>query len=146
LDHKYSQANISASALKDDDAHILAFLDPLAQEVGHCLGLGHLKISISGSADDEFGRGGYGRVGFSDWDAKAMIENLFDLEGNNIGQKIVVEMDEEEGETIPSDLEAILLDEKCDDENYEGFSGNVPACTLVSSYCLIHEYDRKQGV
>ena len=55
LDHKYSQANLKGSALKGADAHKLAILNVLAEQLGFRLGMASLECHISGSADDDMG-------------------------------------------------------------------------------------------
>ncbi|KAJ7068776.1 hypothetical protein C8F01DRAFT_1365057 [Mycena amicta] len=52
LEHQYSKANLSASALKGVDAHIVAVLDSLARDIGFGLGLGNLELSQHGQAED----------------------------------------------------------------------------------------------
>ncbi|KAF7302128.1 hypothetical protein MIND_00779600 [Mycena indigotica] len=52
LEHQYSQANLSASALKGVDAHIVAVLNSLAREMGFGLGLANLELTMNGEAAD----------------------------------------------------------------------------------------------
>ncbi|KAF7332516.1 hypothetical protein MKEN_00133800 [Mycena kentingensis (nom. inval.)] len=52
LGHQYSRANLSASALKGVDAHVIAVLDSLAREIGFGLGLANLELHMNGQASD----------------------------------------------------------------------------------------------
>ena len=61
LDHKYSQANLCAGALKGTDAHKIANLGIIAKDMGFQLGLATLQYLFSGSADDSGGGWGYSR-------------------------------------------------------------------------------------
>ncbi|KAF7332515.1 hypothetical protein MKEN_00133700 [Mycena kentingensis (nom. inval.)] len=60
LKHTYSNANLSASALKGADAHVMAILDSLAKDVGFGVGLATLHMHESGHAENTGGCG-YGR-------------------------------------------------------------------------------------
>ncbi|KAL1670117.1 hypothetical protein GGF50DRAFT_94716, partial [Schizophyllum commune] len=125
LDHQYSQANKTGSALKGLDAHKMAILQMLAKQHGFRLGLASLETYIAGSADDEFGGyGGYSRrVSFGDvGEQTTKITNLTDLDGHFI--KDVVDFDEENNECIPRELTDAVENGKVDKEEYEGYSGN----------------------
>jgi hypothetical protein len=52
LEHMYSQANLSASAMKDKDAHVVALLDGLSCELGFHLGFVNIEGRVEGVADD----------------------------------------------------------------------------------------------
>ncbi|KAJ8072944.1 hypothetical protein PM082_019807 [Marasmius tenuissimus] len=131
LDHKYSQASLSASALKGKDAHIVAVLDSLSKEIGFSLGLAHIEHHETGQANDYGGgRGSYWDESEEDDDDVEMgeieertttIENLVDLDGEDISD--TVEFDDE-AETIPARFDRYFEGQSCDDEEYEGYQGN----------------------
>ncbi|KAF9256205.1 hypothetical protein L218DRAFT_950169 [Marasmius fiardii PR-910] len=130
LDHTYSRACLSGSALKGKDAHILSVLDSLAKELGFHLGLVHIKHHVQGTADDDFGGGYYsGRrtrcyydedsenddVDMAEvLDSTTTIENLVDLDGKLISKTLSYD---DESETIPANFEEYL-------KQYEGYQGN----------------------
>ncbi|PSS34002.1 hypothetical protein PHLCEN_2v1954 [Hermanssonia centrifuga] len=125
LDHKYSQANLRASALKGADGQRVALLDALAKDYGFCLGLASVVCHLSGCPDDDGGdrqrRGGYGwgsnDEGGSDYDERLSfaevsdrdmaIENFVDLEGEPISETLL-DVNEEE-EMIPANLSMVLM-------------------------------------
>lgn len=141
LQHKYSQANLRASALKGVDANKVGILGMLAREHGFYLGLASVVCSLSGYADDEGGhRRGWGdtrahNVGFAEIEEREMtIEDFVDLDGNLISNCLPVngedeEEEEEEGEgpceTIPAKLASIVEGGPVDSQEYEGYLGNV---------------------
>jgi hypothetical protein len=143
LDHQYSQANLSASALKSRDAHIVAILDTLAKELGFCLGLANVEHSKKGYANDN-GCGYYrSKRGWYDDDddddeddddvdfaeveeETTMIEHLVNLDGESIQER--VEFDDEV-ETIPP-LSDFFEEGDYDDQEYEGYMGNVSTSSL----------------
>lgn len=132
LDHDYSTANLSASALKGSDAHALAILDEAAKAVGMCMGFAHLEHHISGAADDDGDRY-YGRkhcyydddddedendVGFLEvYERTTTIENLVDLDGNDLAAKVAFD---KKDETIPQGFVQDLEDGEHDEQEYEG--------------------------
>ena len=144
LAHKYSQANLVASALKGADAHKVAVLDMLAQEFDFHLGLATIVYTLEGTANDSDGyaanpRGRYGwssdeecdgprnrgvqNLSFAEIsDSDVSIEDLVDLEGNAIAE--VVSFDPET-DTIPVELEEMIRDGPHDEQEYEGYMGNV---------------------
>ncbi|KAJ8075198.1 hypothetical protein PM082_019526 [Marasmius tenuissimus] len=131
LDHKYSQASLSASALKGKDAHIVAVLDSLSKEIGFSLGLAHIEHHETGQANDYGGgRGSYWDESEEDDDDVEMgeieesttsIENLVDLDGKHISDN--VEFDDE-AETIPARFIDYFGGQTWDDQDYEGYQGN----------------------
>jgi hypothetical protein len=142
LDHKYSQANLSGSALKSRDAHVFAILDNLAKEIGFCLGLASVEHRQTGYAEDN---GGYrGRRGWRDYDYDDMddgdvdmaeveeettsVENLVNVDGKIIRKK-PVDFDDEV-ETIPQ-LDGYFEGDDYDDQDYEGYQGNVRVLALL---------------
>ncbi|EJD55214.1 hypothetical protein AURDEDRAFT_118417 [Auricularia subglabra TFB-10046 SS5] len=126
LDHTYSHANLSGSALKGPDAHVLAIVDEAAKELGFCLGLGTLKHTIRGYAENDYdnfyGRR-YGVEMGEVTDTSTSIDTLFDLEGRIIARNVRLD---EDTATIPEDFLTAMQDEQCDHEDYEGYQGNAP--------------------
>lgn len=134
LDHKYSEANLRASALKGADAQRVALLDVLAKKYGFRLGLANAHCNLRGYAED-YGprrrRGGWysgsedsdeDNVDFAEVEEREMtIEHFVDLDGGLIAQKL--EFDEET-ETIPVDLADSVESGPHDGQDYEGYMGN----------------------
>lgn len=147
LEHKYAQAGLSASALKGSDAHASAILDELARALGFSLGLGNLVHTLTGRGVDS--GGGYGRgwgrgrhrdcgCGTSDeedededadmdmdddeMERSTNISNLVDLDGKLICANMSLSEDDD---TIPRDLVESLESGDYDDQQYEGYQGNV---------------------
>lgn len=139
LDHKYSQANLRASALKGQDAQKVAILSQLASEFDFHLGFASVVCKLVGSAegdgvydnhydpyDEDSDYGGYGGRGdleMGDIDEREMfIEEFVDIDGKLISHTLSID---EETETFPEDLAGIVEDGPVDDEEYEGYMGNV---------------------
>ncbi|KAJ7068789.1 hypothetical protein C8F01DRAFT_1247277 [Mycena amicta] len=131
LEHHYSQANLSASALKSSDAHVMGILDKLAKEVGFGLGLANLQVTQSGPGDDEgyneWGRNRYGyddeeededddeEVGFLEiTDTETTVENFVDPDGKPIDGEL----------DIDDSLQQELEDRGDYEQDYEGYMGN----------------------
>jgi hypothetical protein len=142
LDHKYSQANLSGSALKSRDAHVFAILDNLAKEIGFCLGLASVEHRQTGYAEDNGGYAYRGRRGW--WDGgdddgdvdmaeveeeTTSVENLVNVDGKII-RKNPVDFDDEV-ETIPQ-LDGYFEGDDYDDQDYEGYQGNVRVLALLA--------------
>lgn len=141
LDHKYSHANLSASASKSRDAHIIAILDTIAKEIGFCLGLANVEHTETGYADDN-GCNYYRKKPWYDpydddpvdednvsmaevEERNTTVENLVNLEGELISDNVDYD---EELETIPS-FNELFDGDSWDDQEYEGYQGNV--CILL---------------
>ena len=140
LEHKYSEANLRAGALKGADAQKVAILEVLAKKHGFSLGLANAHCRLSGYADDdgdsyyrrdrwprcaydEYDDGDSDDVDFAEVENRDMtIEHFVDLDGELIAEKL--EFDEEE-ETIPADLAKTVESGQCDGQEYEGYMGNV---------------------
>ncbi|TCD68476.1 hypothetical protein EIP91_010651 [Steccherinum ochraceum] len=148
LEHKYSQANLRASAMKGVDAHKVAALDLLSKEFGFHLGLATVECTESGEGED---MGGYGwnrrRRGYYDGgddpdpqhmdfcvDAEIehtmVVKNLVDLNGEHITKVLPVD---QERDTIPENLNEIVEEGQRDGAEYEGYMGNY-AGTLSRFY------------
>ena len=139
LKHEYSAANLEsgAQALKGEDAHKIANLRIVAEELGYMVCLASLSYNVMGAADDSYAyhgggwkRGRYGYSPSDDGEVPPMLEviertlevsNLVDLEGNLLlGQKTALPIDERN--LIPQDpFEGV----EPDDTDYEGYLGNV---------------------
>ena len=127
LEHKYSQANLRASALKGTDAYKVAVLELVAKETGFHLGLATFEYRLSGTASDYGGGYEYSRnddrVEFSEIeDREGTITSFVDLDGSLIANTI--EYDEDH-ETIPAFLGEELVEGHYDGQEYEGYQGNV---------------------
>ena len=139
LDHKYSQASLSASALKGKDSHIVAMLDSLSKEIGFSLGLAHVEHHEIGQGDG-YGGGCDESEDEEDVDMAEVEEvtttigNLVNLHGEHISDS--VEFDDEM-ETIPASLENYFTGQSWDHQEYEGYQGNVRnRSRLIISYLL----------
>ncbi|KAJ7623336.1 hypothetical protein FB45DRAFT_925321 [Roridomyces roridus] len=131
--HNYSMANLSASALKGSDAHIMALLDTLAKEIGFSLGLANLELRQSGAADDDghdhYRRDKYGygeedseddqEVDFMEIsDTTLEVSNFVDPEGHPIDDcDLQVDDDGSLQEEITANGDY--------EQDYEGYMGNV---------------------
>ncbi|GJE87366.1 hypothetical protein PsYK624_034490 [Phanerochaete sordida] len=128
LDHKYSEANLSAAALKGADAQRVAVLDALAKTHGFRLGLANAHCHLSGPANDCGGGGG----GWDDsadeddldfvevYEREMTIEHFVGLDGALIAEAL----EYDEGETIPADLTQSVEEDGHDEQEYEGYMGN----------------------
>lgn len=156
LNHQYSQANLSGSALKGADAHKISLLDMLARAHGFHLGLASIVCHQSGSAEDDgphYYNKRRGRYGYSSddddedndddvemgevHDTDMTIKNLVDLDGSMIQDRLNFDA---EAETIPADLEEMVTSGDVDEQQYEGYMGNVSImhlspCLLVIDQC-----------
>lgn len=145
LDHMYSHANTSSAAMKGRDAHVVALLHALAQELGFRLGFANVERRVTGCADDDgpqrYGRGGWGcayddededenEVGMLEiYERDFKVEHLVDLEGALIKEKVDFV---EKQETIPQSFVKGVEDGEWDNQDYEGYMGNVSLFTFLS--------------
>lgn len=121
LEHSYSHANLSASALKGSDAHLVSILDELATELGFCMGLGQLEHKVSGPGAD-YGDSDDEDVEMAEvYDRTNSVDELVDLDG------VIIEtdIDFDSSELVPKDFEEDLEKGPPDDQEYEGYMGNV---------------------
>lgn len=131
LEHKYSQANLRASALKGVDANQVAVLADLAKKQGFHLGLASVVCYVQGEGDDDFGHKDYDDVDFGGDESKSTtIEHFVDLNGELISNDLDFE---EEDETIPAELSYTILEGEHDRQEYEGYMGNVS--TFIVELC-----------
>ncbi|TCD68473.1 hypothetical protein EIP91_010648 [Steccherinum ochraceum] len=133
LEHKYSQANLCASALKGADANKVAVLDEIAHELGFHLGLASVVCALEGYADDDGPRNRRNcywdedsedddEVGFAEIESKTMtIEDFVDMDGEVISEGLAFN---EKTETIPVNLAKIIEAGDHDEQEYEGYMGN----------------------
>ncbi|KAL1723986.1 hypothetical protein EV715DRAFT_286048 [Schizophyllum commune] len=124
LDHQYTKANKTGSALKGADAHKLGILQGLAKELGFQLGLASLNAHVTGYADDdEYTPRAYGVANFMEVEERELkIRDLTDLDGNLLKKKI--DFEDEGIECIPREFTNAVENGEFDDENYEGYQGN----------------------
>ena len=143
LEHTYGTAGLCAGALKGVDAHKVAMLDTLAKEMGFGLGLAGVECHMCGGAEDcgydasYYGsrrRHGWGYDseddygGMHSWadpeevEKEMSIMHLVDLDGDLICDTLAYK---ETTETIPEDLTEEVESGQCDEEEYEGYQGNV---------------------
>lgn len=131
LDHQYSQANLSGSALKGEDAHMMASLESLGRELGFQLGLANLVHNVTGDPDEDDDPYG-GDVSMGEIQDRTMsIKHLVDVDGRLIREHLDFD---EESETIPADLAEKIEGGDPDDEEYEGYQGNV-GCSKYHTEC-----------
>lgn len=123
LEHKYSQANLHAGALKGSDAQKTTVLEMLAKQHDFDMGLATADCRLVGFADE-----------FEQWGARwgdrcfgvinnvqIGIEHFVDLEGKMLSP----ELEYKNAEIIPADPAGPLDNSGCDAQNYGGYMGNV---------------------
>ena len=155
LSHKYSQAALRGSALKGVDAHLVALLDNIGKPHGFHVALASLICTERGSGDVDGGGCGYGRRrrygwGYDEYDddgddddvsmvevdeTDVSIEHLVDLDGRLIRKDLTYDL---ETEVIPDELVEEITSGGHDDQEYEGYMGNVRDLHLL---LLIQEAD-----
>ena len=121
LDHQYSEAGLQFTALKGKDAALVSNIRRVAEKEGVSLRLGALVYEVSGDAgsDHPYGRG----IPQMDMinDTEYRVEGLYDLEGDLAKLKRPIRLSEKL-DLIPKDP---FKEEKPDDEEFEGYTGNV---------------------
>ncbi|KAL4245987.1 hypothetical protein ABKN59_009134 [Abortiporus biennis] len=138
LSHKYSQVNLQSSALKGADDIKIALLSSVAKETGFQLGLASVECHLVGSAADngDYGRrrGRYGcyydeddedddDVEFEEIHEREMsIQDFVDMDGSLISDNLTVH---DQRETIPAGLTKMVESGPHDEQEYEGYMGNV---------------------
>ena len=133
------------AALKGLDAHKLALLNTLAEQHGFHIGLASVECHVSGPSND-MGQSEWGRnrcyydesdpeddeISMGHIDSQVMtITNLVDLEGSELADEISTE--DIEDCCIPDDLQETVEKGAPDDEEYEGYQGNVRYLSLCST-------------
>ena len=135
LDHQYSDASLESTALKGRDATLVSNLRGVAEREGICLRLGLLQCEVMGEADpcgeyedpydeyedsdDEDERGRAPKMEMVH-ETEYSIQGLYDLEGDLVKESISLDP---ESNMIPKDPG--FEDEDPDDEEFEGYTGNV---------------------
>lgn len=143
LDHQYSHANLSFDKLKGRDRSMVLNLREVCEQEGFQLGLGSLTFTQSGEAEEDYGDyRGYGRYGrgrqygYQGDEGVTMgeIENtsctvqlISGPNGECLGREVALEMDE-----LMVD-ENYFDDETPDDQEYEGYQGNVRLLSYFSA-------------
>jgi len=121
LDHQYSDTGLEFAALKGKDAALVSNIQRVAEKEGVCLRLGNLVYEVSGDAGSDHPRGrGIPEMDMID-DTEYRIEGLYDLEGDLAKLKRPIRLSEEL-DLIPKNP---FKDEKPDEEEFEGYTGNV---------------------
>lgn len=154
LSHSYSQVNLSFAHLKGADATLVNALQDLAEPLGFRIALGHLKCTRLGDAEGG-GYGGYGGYGrrrggyrgyWNEYDDDEDMEDE-DVEMGEVYEtsyslqmysgKTGVAL----GRKEDFDIEELMADEDYfadqdpDDQEYEGYTGNVGCYVTVHSPC-----------
>jgi len=121
LDHQYSDTGLEFTALKGKDAALVSNIRRAAEKEGVSLRLGNLVYEVSGDVgcDDPFGRGAPEMNEVNDTEYR--IEGLYDLEGDLAKLKRPIRLSEEL-DLIPKNP---FKGEEPDDEEFEGYTGNV---------------------
>jgi len=128
LDHQYSDAGLEFTGLKGRDATLISNIQRVAEKEGICLRLGNLVYEVRGDAGGDYSYG-RGVVRMEEVvEADYTIEGLYDLEGDLAKLKRPIALSEE-FDLIPKDP---FEGESPDDEDFEGYTGNV-------SLPLLHE-------
>lgn len=135
LDHQYSKANISAGALKGTDAHALAFLAPVADELGFQLHLAILEHEAIAVVENY-------SMPFEPYERSTKLQSIVDLSGKPLDQSDDESLGDSElheslgdaelhAEFIPLDYAKRMegseeVREECD----EPYTGNVSAVDI----------------
>jgi hypothetical protein len=121
LEHEYTQASLSASAMKGKDAHVLSLLSGLADEVGFNLGLASVEHTVIGGAEGDVWDGMNVTMDEArEWSTK--IDCFVDLDGSEL--RAFDDFDAET-EAIPNELTRTIEEGEYDEQDYEGYTGNV---------------------
>jgi len=143
LDHQYSGAGLEFSTLKGKDATLVSNIRAVAEKHGIFLCLGLLEYEVSGDADvygfdydDEYDPSPKMAVVH---EREYRIEVLYDLEGDIAegGDPIILEP---ESNMIPQDPG--FEDEDPDDEEFEGYTGNVRSALIQAAPLTDHRIGR----
>jgi len=126
LDHQYSDAGLEFAALKGKDATLVSNIQGVAEKHGVCLHLGLLECEVSGDADVYGSDDGYGYGPPPKMEVVHetiyTIGGLYDLEGDLAEGRGPITLDPE-FDMIPRDPG--FEGEDPDDEEFEGYTGNV---------------------
>lgn len=161
LDHRYSRANLRGSALKGVDDVKVSLLQQICRDVGFSLGMATVVCRLAGSADDD-GGGCYGKrhgrystcdtdsddedsddLGFLEINETEMtIKDFVNLDGTTISATLGIN---EAIETIPVNLAEDVQSGEHDEQEYEGYMGNVRISVLDVMHVLIFPYLKGAG-
>lgn len=132
LDEIYSPKSLKSSALKGTDGIKVSLLRQVAEQAGFSLGLATASCDVEGIAedtgpsdDDYWGRRHYRNtlVGFAEVKSMELtIEDLVDLKGVMISDHLEID---EKTETIPPNLAEVVSEGDHDDQDYDGYMGDV---------------------
>jgi len=128
LDHQYTEAGLELAALKGKDAALVSNIRGVAEKQGVSLLLGLLEYEVSGDAGDN---GGYDSESDSTpgmgiiHEQEYTIQGLYDLEGDLAEGMYPISLNPEY-DLIPEDPE--FDDQDPDDQEFEGYTGNVSFC------------------
>ena len=121
LGHQYSDVGLEFAALKGKDAAFISNIQRAAEKEGVHLRLGNLVCEVSGDAGSDYGHCSRApRMEMVD-DTEYRIEGLYDSEGDLFKLQRPIRLSEEL-DLIP---ENPFEGEKPDDEDFEGFYGDV---------------------
>jgi hypothetical protein len=143
LGHQYSRSDLRRGALKGADAHKVGLLETLATQCNFDLGLANLECHLSGYAEEDYGYGGCWstRRGRSSTcmgeveEREMTITGLVGLDGTSLQEDV----DYEEDELIPQNLAEVVEEDDPDDEEYEGYQGNVSQSAQLQNMHMINE-------
>lgn len=132
LEHQYTNANLSFSALKGHDREVAKHLKAACSETGSHFYLADLEKCVIGDVDDEYQSDDF--YGYGDKDDSDGHHTIVDVHESNIelprvvdlnGVKIAEGIRIDEEQLIPDDI--FDEDREPDDEDYEGYTGNAGA-------------------
>jgi hypothetical protein len=120
LNHQYSSVSLQFAALKGKDATLVSSIRPVADNQGISLRLGLLEYKIAGDAGEGYGYRSKPRME-EVHETTYSIKGLYDLEGDLVeGNYIRLHP---ESDMIPQDPG--FEDQSPDDNEFEGYTGNV---------------------
>lgn len=118
LEHQYSLANLKegAKSLKGVDAHKVAYIRPIAEDLGFSVGIASLKHRVTSPSSSDYDEDVIDRCGEPEADVTTTIENVVDLCGSTL---IPVEkLDTCDVHVIPEGLFDDETPDNSDDEDY----------------------------
>lgn len=141
LNHKYTNANLSFTALKGADLERATVLRDICRETGFYLFLANIERQVITEAQDQFDSYRHRRrYGSDDWDVPepeleapsrfdardivadgVVVQKLSDLDGNQLISSLSISFDD----ILQSDYQD--WDRDADDTNYQGYTGNAGA-------------------
>ena len=142
LQHQYSSANLKegVKTLKGVDAHRVAFIRRITDQLGFTVGLATLTHQVTGYPDNDYGYyGRRSRYGYYDEDERGSTPGMGEVESTTTTLSDVVDLCGTSlipmGELVVDDDCVIpkepFEDETPDDTDYEGYMGNVRQFTTL---------------